>query len=217
MGRRIIDRTGEIVTMKCGLWARIVAYRHANDIDIEFENGAIAKNKTYRHFIAGATICPLTIEIIGDYAAARNWNLNPTLIFYLDIQDLHILGDFPWCIDGKGYVQSGKRGKLHKLIMNAPPELVVDHVDGNKLDNRRQNLRVCTSSQNTFNQCVRANNTSGYKGVHWKKQNKIWVAYIHKNNQRIHLGHFGTAELAAEAYNEAAIKYHGEFARLNKI
>ncbi len=89
---------------------------------------------------------------------------------------------------------------------------MVDHIDGNSLNNRRSNLRIVTNAQNLQNRSKTKFNTSGFKGVSWTKGH--WAAQIGENGQRHHLGLFDTPEQAYQAYCEAAKLYHGEFARL---
>ena len=103
---------------------------------------------------------------------------------------------------------------LHRYIARAPKGAQVDHINGNRLDNRSANLRVCTNAQNSRN---KGPQKGKYKGVHWSKTGKHWVAQITKNYKVRHLGCFKTAEAAALAYNEAAKELHGEYAYLNKI
>lgn len=114
-----------------------------------------------------------------------------------------------------GYWRDNKDIRLHRLITGAAPDQVVDHVNHDGLDNRRSNLRVCTRSFNNGNARRAINNTSGYKGVCWLKARKCWVAYIWRNNKRVHLGTFGDPWEAAQAYNIAAHGYWGEFALIN--
>ena len=99
---------------------------------------------------------------------------------------------------------------MHKLLMNTEKGMVVDHINGNTLDNRRCNLRVCTQAGNAKNSKIPKNNTSGYKGI-VKKENR-WQAIITSDGKRINLGSFLTPELAHEAYCKAALELHGEFA-----
>jgi hypothetical protein len=104
---------------------------------------------------------------------------------------------------------------MHRFIMKPPPHLTVDHANPKlTLDNRRYNLRVATRSQNQTNRKRQSNNTSGYKGVCFFKPTGRWMAYINVNGKRKHLGYFATKEEAYAAYCVAALKYHGEFARL---
>lgn len=106
---------------------------------------------------------------------------------------------------------------MHRFIMNPSKGLVVDHLNGNTLDNRKCNLRVCTYSQNSMNRIKQINNNSGYKGVSWHKNHKIYESRIMSNGVNIHIGSFENIIDAARAYNDAAVKYHGEFAKLNQI
>jgi hypothetical protein len=110
---------------------------------------------------------------------------------------------------------SRKVVRMHRIIVNAPEGMVIDHINGNSLDNRRENLRVCTHAQNIHNQKMNAKNTSGYKGVVWNKVYKKWYARIKINRKFKHIGVFDDAEEAAHAYDEKAIELFGEFARTN--
>lgn len=92
-----------------------------------------------------------------------------------------------------------------------------DHINRDPLDNRRENLRVATPSQNSCNHGLQSNNTSGYKGVSWSTERQKWEAYIKLNRKRISLGRHKTLRAAVLAYNEAAARLHGEFAVLNPI
>jgi len=103
--------------------------------------------------------------------------------------------------------------RLHRIIMNCPDDKMIDHINLNKLDNRRENLRVCTHQQNQFNTTKRSDNTSGFKGVYFDKQNQKFRASISIDGKNKYLGLFDTAEDAHECYKQAALKHHGEFAR----
>lgn len=112
---------------------------------------------------------------------------------------------------------------LHRVILSrildrplAKGE-VVDHINGNGLDNRRSNLRLATRAQNARNRGVNTKSKLGLKGVSYSKDTLKWRAYIMVNKKQIHLGLHNTPEEAAYAYNEAALKYHGDFASLNVI
>lgn len=121
-----------------------------------------------------------------------------------------------WQLSHYGYARRSKDKKLlHRLITGAEAGQVVDHISGDPLDNTVNNLRVCTQSENAKNQSKRRANNSGYKGV--TKEKRLYRARIKVNYAQVELGRFTSAIKAARAYNEAAIKYHGEFARLNEL
>lgn len=90
---------------------------------------------------------------------------------------------------------------------------IIDHIDGNKLNNKIENLRQCTTNQNAYNSKKPITNTSGFKGVSWHKNRKTWQASIRVNAKLKYLGSFDTPELAHEAYKKSALDLHGEFAR----
>lgn len=108
--------------------------------------------------------------------------------------------------------------KLHRIILSRKlgRELVkgeeVDHINGNGLDNRRENLRLATRSQNSANRGKSRSNTSGHKGVHWHTKNQCWIAQIAINGIKKYLGSFNTREDAYQVYCEASDKYHQEYA-----
>lgn len=102
---------------------------------------------------------------------------------------------------------------LHRLIVGARDRESVDHINGDGLDNRRANLRICTPSQNSMNRNKQSNNKSGYKGV--RKMGNGWQAKIGVCRKVICIGTFSTPEAAAHAYDDAARKYHGAFAKTN--
>lgn len=104
---------------------------------------------------------------------------------------------------------------MAREILGCGPEEKADHINHDTLDNRRENLRKATNSQNASNGRLRSNNTSGFVGVHWDKSINKWVSRIKINGKEVHLGCFIFAKKAAFAYDEAARKLHGEFAHLN--
>lgn len=104
--------------------------------------------------------------------------------------------------------------RMHTVIIpNIPKGYEIDHINGNTLDNRRINLRVCSLRENRQNRTVSRNKKNKYKGVSWNEKLKKWITRVQKK----HIGCFNTEEQAANAYNIEAIKQFGEFARLNVI
>lgn len=104
--------------------------------------------------------------------------------------------------------------KMHRVLMNAPATFQVDHINGDGLDNRRHNLRLVTNKQNCWNQRKKGG-MSKYKGVCWYKDHGKWAASITQHSKRIFLGYFETEEAAGRAYDQAAHKLFGQFARPN--
>jgi hypothetical protein len=151
------------------------------------------------------------IEVSGSRVAAL-----------VDDEDYPLLSRYKWSLDGKGYAKTNfhigsvnHTIKMHRLITAATKSFQVDHINQNKLDNRKDNLRLCNNRQNQGNMPKRKGGSSKYKGVH-RKDGK-WQARITTGSKRISLGYFLTEEGAAQAYNEAAPTYFGEFAYLNVI
>ena len=103
---------------------------------------------------------------------------------------------------------------MHRLLVKCEGK-IIDHISGDGLDNRRSNIRCCTRSQNPINRRININNLSGFKGVSWYKPAEKWRAQIQYKKIVYHLGCFEKRIDAARAYNQAAQKYHGEFAKLN--
>ncbi|MEK6879410.1 MAG: AP2 domain-containing protein [Nanoarchaeota archaeon] len=153
----------------------------------------------------------------------------------VDDENFDWLNQWSWFLVGRNldyvcrrtHIGSAKNGTrksvgfyIHRLIMDAPKDLQVDHRNRNKLDNRRKNLRFCNNSQNHQNQGISKKNTSGYKGVNYIKSKwrvKRWRAQIRVNGKNLTIASFNTKEEAALAYNQAAQKYFGEYARLNFV
>lgn len=138
----------------------------------------------------------------------------------IDTKDAELVSKYQWSLSGQnGYPKAGhskapKNGYLHRMLLQPEPYEKVDHINGNKLDNRRKNLRIVTSQQNNMARHI-INAKSGYKGV-----NRHGVGYratIKFNRKQIRLGTYPTPEKAARAYNQAALALFGEYAVINKI
>jgi len=211
-----IDRTSEIRIMNNNLAAEIITYRNANDIDIQFENGAIVSHRTYDNFRTRSIKCPLLIQKINEYCKVINVNTQPNTTFLIDTEDIHILGDALWHLSANGYVTvGGGRTCLHRAIIKPTKGNSVNHVNGDKTDNRKCNLRTCKAKECSRTRKINKSNTSGFKGVSWDNSSQKWRAMIGVDYKIIRLGRYDDKLEAAKAYNEAAIKYFGEFANLN--
>ncbi len=111
----------------------------------------------------------------------------------------------------------GERGLvyMHRQILKAKKGAMIDHCNHNGLDNQKHNLRFCTNSTNQANSKKATNNTSGYRGVGWHKQEEKWTVRIRVNGKLRHIGYFDNLIEAAKAYDNEAVKYFGEFAYRN--
>jgi len=155
----------------------------------------------------------------------REIPLTKGYIAIVDDEDYKLLMPFKWqaavrkngCVYASRDIVSvdGKSKKLlmHRVIMNATEGKFVDHRNGDTLDNQKCNLRLCTKSQNGMNRGKQRNNTSGYCGVF--EQRGSFMARVKIDGENKYLGTYPTAIEAAYAYDIAAEKYHGEFAKLN--
>ena len=143
----------------------------------------------------------------------------------VDDDDVERIIQYLWRAEPKGdawyassiHPRTGQKMYLHRFILNLESgDSDMDHINGNGLDCRKSNLRLATRSQNGANRPKFSGRySSKYKGVGWKKQNQRWAASIRVNTKLIHLGYFLVEEDAARAYDRAAIKYFGEFAKTN--
>ena len=140
-------------------------------------------------------------------------------LILVDYEDTYLLSEYKWYVSTGGYVVAGETGKthnnrrkfyLHRLIISCPDEMQVDHINLNKLDNRRSNLRICTDFQNKANRKAQSNSTHGFKGITFNRGK--WVTRIQINKTRFTLGRFNTKEQASLAYIEATRAINGEFA-----
>lgn len=138
----------------------------------------------------------------------------------IDTEDIVICKKFRWYKNNKhGYVvANGENNKtiyLHRVIMEKDylDGMEVDHINNNKLDNRKNNLRICTKTQNIWNRRRLKNNTSGTTGVSFSKKMNKWMSYIRENNKRVHLGYYKNKEDAIEIRKLKEIELYGEFAQ----
>lgn len=125
----------------------------------------------------------------------------------IDIEDVEKISKYKWRVNDNGYVvtdiDKNTKLRLHRFLMNPSEDMVVDHINHNRLDNRKQNLRLCTQGENLRNKKV--------KGVAFDERRNKWYARIMINRKNLHLGSFDTKEEAIEARKQAEIEYFGEY------
>lgn len=135
----------------------------------------------------------------------------------VDDEDYEELSKCKWYAytDGYNWYAGHKVNKriasMHRTVMKTSPDMETDHINGDGLDNRKSNLRVCKKSENKLNLKKYRTNTSGYKGVCWYPQTNKWKAQIQVNKKHIALGYFFSKEDAYKAYCDASKELHGEF------
>lgn len=164
------------------------------------------------------------IEILGDTARVPLHGRGDIMWATVDAEDLPLIAHIRWGRSQKGshpyalvrqFDETGKRLSfyMHRMVVDAPFGSHVDHINGDTLDNRKSNLRLCTHAQNMRNRAMVSTNKSGFKGV-WK-HGRGYYATIHSRGKKARIGPFSSPELAAAAYAGAATVLFGEFARFD--
>ncbi len=147
---------------------------------------------------------------------------NSPKFIIVDDENFELFNKYKWLLNRGGYAQArinNKLRRIHTLLINSDSINVCDHINGNKLDNRKANLRLISRTQNNANRKPNKNSKLGTKGVciDKNKVKKPYCAYICFDNKKQHIGYFATLKEAAEAYNQEAIKLWGKYALLNNI
>jgi len=170
------------------------------------------------HDVSGIACCnyrPKPVLPTGD--TVRLIPLGDGFYAYVDKADYEWLSRYTWHLSN-GYafrLEKGKRIAMHREIMQPPKGKLVDHIDGNKANNCRLNLRVCTQAENLRNTCKRHGSRSGFKGVFYDMRFGKWFAQCRLKGKRHWRGYFDNEMEAARAYDRMAVELFGEFARLN--
>jgi len=140
-------------------------------------------------------------------------------ICLIDDEDFNRISEFKWYLTkgkyARGYIKGDKMRFMHRFILSiSDPKIMIDHKNRNGLDNRKENLRICTSKQNHSN-VEKYKGTSKYKGVSWDKKSNKWKASLTTDNKSRHLGFFVDEVEAAKAYDSAAIEIFKEYSCIN--
>lgn len=146
-------------------------------------------------------------DLSGEYGIG--WTNNTNEEFYFDLEDYDKIKDYAWHKDQRGYVMSSKKKiGMHQLLYGK----YCDHIDRNKMNNRKSNLRDSTHTENMQNRSVFKNNKSGVTGVYYDKRKEGWCVQITKDKKQKYLGCFSDKEIAIKVRLEAEAKYFGDFA-----
>lgn len=141
---------------------------------------------------------------------------------YIDAEDYDKVKDYCWSVAKNGYAVARCGIKdapilMHRIIMDAKEEDVIDHRNHEILNNRKTNLRLCDNYKNMANQSLSKANTSGFKGVYWDKEKELWNVKIGYNNKQIHIGYYSDYEKAIEARMKAEEEYFKEYSYYKSI
>lgn len=156
-----------------------------------------------------------TYDLSGEYGIGYTLKKEK---FYFDLEDYDKIKDYCWYIRKDGYIATMNQSTsllFHRVILS--DSIQVDHINHNKFDNRKNNLRKCNNSKNQMNKGISKNNTSGVTGVCWNKQKNKWRARINVNKKDINLGFFDNFDDAVAARKQAEINYFGEYSYDNSV
>lgn len=177
--------------------------------EVQIQNGLKTKNlipntKKYNDY-----------DLSGKYGIG--WTSNTNKEFYFDLEDYNKIKLHTWLEDANGYiVDADTKEFIHRLIMDCPDNLTVDHICHKKYDNRKSKLRIATQSQNNMNRVVQSNNTSGITGVSFHKGSGMWFGYVKYHGKQIRK-YAKTKERAIELRKQLEEKYFGEYSYENSI
>lgn len=145
----------------------------------------------------------------------RRYKNQPPIKVIIDESDYERVSRYKWFITN-GYIATRMINKkmtyLHRFILNTPEGKVTDHINHNKLDNRKENLRICTSRENSINCKLSKNNNTGFRGTSFEKDRGVYSAYLMVNRKKVHLGRYENLKDAIDARMAGEKKYFGIYA-----
>lgn len=217
----------KLIGLKCGMLTikdvgkyddNKKSYMMICDCDCGNKNVLICKKELSRHKKSCGCLSGrnngCTYRFEKDYVIGDDLNHNE---FIFDLKDYNLVKDINWHVEKNGYVRGWKNGvmvRMHNIICGTK---MVDHINHNKNDNRRCNLRITTYQNNSRNHLPKSTNKSGVTGVHYSKQSNCWVAQITVDGKNIHLGKSNNFEEAIKLRKDAENKYFGEYSFDNSM
>lgn len=219
------DLNGDIFT-----YSKVNYINNKTDVTITCKEHGDFKVKPTSHIHKGVG-CPTCSKIrslnnkVKSCLESRNWDfeqpedhklipISSGKLIMVDNEDFDRLKDIPWTEHDRGYAYNRRFGMVHRFIMSPPDHLVVDHRDGNPLNNLKNNLRVCPQKNNSQNSRS-SKGSSSLTGVSYIKKDRKWRAYITPNGVQLYLGTFEDEEEAGKVRDLKAIELWGDFAYLN--
>ena len=204
------DKKCQVAGCKADQYTRGYCNRHYRQIQT---HGAVVGDTKFTKFnlneiVIKGDVCEIALR---DYRSVKACNA------IIDTEDYQKVCGTKWHFS-EGYVKDNNHKRLHRIVMGLSNDnlLEIDHINHDGLDNRKTNLRICSHTQNVRNRKKPCTNTSGFKGVTFKKNTGKWTARIGINGTRKYLGYFPNALDAAKAYDKKAVEIFGEFAATNK-
>lgn len=156
-----------------------------------------------------------TYDLSGEFGIGYTLKGEP---FYFDLEDYDLIKNCCWYLSD-GYVITNLKTvkqSMHRFILNYEGKLQIDHRNRKRHDNQKENLRIATNQENSFNKDKYSNNTTGYKGVYWSKALQKWCSQITVNYTNIHLGYFENIQDAIQSRLKASEKYFDKFNFINE-
>lgn len=190
-------------TKSCGCIAKENAMKQLNKI----HNNELPSYKKYNNY-----------DLSGKFGIGyiENANKNGINYFYFDLEDYNKIKNYSWhfargYIEAWDYLNSEKKTniRLHRLIMNCPDDLIIDHINHNTFDNRKENLRMVSDLENAWNHIPK--NKYGVLGITYNKKKETYIVRITVNHKRLYIGSFKNINDAIKARKEAEVKYYGEY------
>lgn len=219
----VVERVEDLITKNDNRFARWLCKCECGNNIVVLSNALTRKERPtkscgclQRDVVSEITINQYDLSN-DEYGVGYTDNTNNQFIF--DKEDYEKISKYHWYEEYDGYIRSSNKNRIYlsRLIMNAPDDMYVDHINHNLKDNRKSNLRIVTTSQNAMNRILRSNNTSSVVGVVWVEKQKKWKAEIKLNGKTHYLGSYEKFEDAEKKRKAAEDSLFGEYSYDNSV